>query len=149
MANQTSKIINFIINEFDKMELVNKISLRDDDVIDVEKENIYPLVSIRIGSFSILEDRVAMKVSFKIATQRDANKKPKTSKLLKDTNYIDNVNIVNTIANDFVIGIWHNHNEHDINIEEVSSFDPVDDDERNGLDGITFEATFSTHQNGI
>ena len=148
MANQSSKILNFIVGEFDKQDLVNTISLRDDDLIDVERENIYPLVSIRLGRFIPEHDKVSLEVFFRIVTQRDVSNKTKPSKLLTDTNYIDNVNIINTIANDFVMGIWYKHNEYDIDIDGVSGFDPIDD-ERNGVDGITFEATFSTHQNGI
>jgi hypothetical protein len=73
------------------------------------------------------------------------------SKLMKDTNYIDNVGICDSIANNFIMEILKNHNAFDINIIEdtITDFTPVKKDERNMLDGFTFECTFTTHQNDI
>ena len=47
--------------------------------------------------------------------------------------------------------ILKTHNDLDINIinDGVSEFEPIRKDERNMLDGVRFEVTFSMHQNGI
>ena len=68
-----------------------------------------------------------------------------------DTNYIDNIGICDTIANNFVLSFYKTHNDIDAGIvdDSVSEFEPVRKDERNCLDGIKFEATFYTHQNNI
>jgi isocitrate dehydrogenase len=73
------------------------------------------------------------------------------SKLMKNTNYVDNVGICDSIANNFIMGILKTHNDFDININEdsISDFIPVKKDERNMLDGISFECTFTMHQNDI
>tara|TARA_R110000782_G_scaffold109351_1_gene198328 strand:- start:1600 stop:1824 length:225 start_codon:yes stop_codon:yes gene_type:complete len=73
------------------------------------------------------------------------------SKLLKNTNYIDNVGVTDSIANNFVMEILKTHNIHDINIIEdsISNLVPIKKDERNTLDGCSFELTFEMHQNDI
>jgi hypothetical protein len=46
MANQLSSLLKLVWTTFDEMPLVNTVVFKDDDVVDVEKENVYPLVSI-------------------------------------------------------------------------------------------------------
>jgi len=152
MANQFSTVTAFIIDTFYKSNLVNTISLRDDDVIDVEKENIYPLVSIRLVSSPAPQQNFReFRYSFEITNQRDDTKIATPSKLLTDTNYIDSVNICDSIGNDFLMEIMKTHNDYNIDIVEdsVSEFEPVQKDERNCLDGIKFEASFLIKQNAI
>ena len=48
MANQLSVLLNYIVEVFEADPLVNTVVFKDDDTIDDEKENIYPLVSIRL-----------------------------------------------------------------------------------------------------
>ncbi len=73
------------------------------------------------------------------------------SKLMKNTNYIDNMGITDSIANNFIMEILKTHNIHDININEdsITLFTPIKKDERNMLDGFSFECTFEMHQNDI
>lgn len=150
MANQVSKLINHVVSIFDAMPLVNTIVLKDDNVVDVEKENVYPLVNIQlITSPSPLEDMRQYRLAFEVYNQRDDIKKSTPSKLMTDTNYIDNIGICDSISNNFVMEILKTHNDLDINIEEVSEFEPVRKDERNCLDGIRFEVLFSMHQNAV
>ena len=152
MSNKQSILLNHIVSIFDAMPLVNTIVFKDDDVLDVEKENVYPLVSIQLlTSPAPFEDRREFRLGFEILNQRDDRKVATPSKLMSDTNYIDNVGICDSIANNFVMEVLKTHNNFDINVVEdsVSEFEPVKKDERNRLDGIKFEATFSMHQNAI
>ena len=66
-----------------------------------------------------------------------------------DTNYIDNVNICDSIGNNLIMEVLKTHNEFDINISNVSDFQPIRKDERNNLDGVKFEIEFSLHQNSV
>jgi len=121
-------------------------------VIDVEKENVYPLVTIRlISSPAPTQNLREFRYLFQVTNQRDDTKIATTSKLLTDTNYIDNVNICDSIGNNFLIEIMKTHNDLNIDIVEdsVSEFEPIQKDERNCLDGIKFEATFLISQNAI
>ena len=152
MSNKQSQLLTHIVSIFDAMPLVNTIIFKDDDVIDVEKENIYPLVSIvLLSSPAPFEYRREFRLGFEILNQRDDRKTATHSKLMSDTNYIDNVGICDSIGNDFLMEILKTHNDFDINVVEdsVSEFEPVKKDERNMLDGVRFEVTFSMHQNGI
>ena len=152
MSNKISILFNHIVSVLDAMPLVNTIIIRDDDVIDVEKENIYPLVSLRlIPSPAPKTDLREYRISFEVANQRDDIKVAAPSKLMTDTNFIDNLGICDSIGNDFIMEIIKSHNNFDINIIEdsITDFETIQKDERNCLDGIRFEATFSIHQNGI
>ena len=152
MSNKQSQLLTHIVSIFDAMPLVNTIIFKDDDVLDVEKENIYPLVSIvLLSSPAPFEDRREFRLGFEILNQRDDRKVATPSKLMSDTNYIDNVGICDSIGNDFLMEILKTHNDLDINIidDGVSEFEPIRKDERNMLDGVRFEVTFSMHQNGI
>jgi len=152
MANQASKLLKFIVERFDSNDLVNTIVFKDDDVIDVEKENVYPLVSAQLlSSPAPLQDLREFRFGFEILNQRDDTKTATPSKLMSDTNYIDNIGICDSIANDFIQDILKTHNVLDINIIEdsISEFIPVRKDERNCLDGVKFECTFSMHQNAV
>ena len=152
MSNKISQLLTHIVSIYDAMPLVNTIIFKDDDVIDVEKENIYPLVSIvLLSSPAPFDDHREFRLGFEIVNQRDDRKVATPSKLMSDTNYIDNVGICDSIGNDFLMEILKTHNDFDINIVEdsVSEFEPIRKDERNCLDGVRFEVTFSMHQNAI
>lgn len=152
MANQLSSLLKLVVDTFEAMPLVNTVVFKDDDVVDVEKENVYPLVSISLLT-SPAPDLNAReyRIAFEVYNQRDDRKTPTPNKLMLDTNYIDNIGICDTIANNFVLSFLKTHNDIDAGIvdDSVSEFEPVRKDERNCLDGIKFEATFYTHQNNI
>lgn len=151
MANKASELLTHIVSIFDAMPLVNTISFRDDDIIDIEKENIYPLVSIRLIETPEQELDVFYEAAeITVLNQRDDSKLPTPSKLMLDTNYIDNVGICSTILNDFYLEIAKTHNSLDIDIIEKSSISPISKyRERNFLDGKSQEFIFSMHQNNI
>lgn len=152
MANQLSNILKEVVSVFNSMPLVNTVVFKDDNVVDVEKENVYPLVSISLLSSPAPEMNLReFRLAFEVYNQRDDRKIPTPNKLMLDTNYIDNINICDTIANNFILDFFKRQNQYDIFISDdsVSEFEPVRKDERNCLDGIKFEATFYTHQNNI
>lgn len=152
MSNKVSQLLNHVVSIYDAMPLVNTIVFKDDDVLDVEKENIYPMVSIQLlPSPPPFDDHREFSLGFEILNQRDDRKVSTPSKLMSDTNYIDNVGICDAIGNNFLMEVLKTHNDFDINIVEgsVTDFEPVRKDERNCLDGIKFDVTFSMHQNAI
>ena len=152
MSNKISQLLTHIVSIYDAMPLVNTIVFKDDDVLDVEKENVYPLVSIQLLTYPFsVDDSRRFVLRFEILNQRDDRKVATPSKLMSDTNYIDNVGICDSIGNDFLMEILKTHNDFDINIidDGISEFEPIRKDERNCLDGVRFEVTFSMHQNSI
>jgi len=149
MANQISKLLLHVAGIFEDNSLVNTIVFKDDDVFDVEKENIYPLVSMALINSVKADDLVSISMSFEILNQRDYIPESTPSKLMLDTNYIDNINICDSIGNDFILEISKTHNDLDINTESYSEFEYIRKDERNCLDGVRFEVLFSMHQNDV
>ena len=132
------------------MPLVNTISFKDDDVVDVEKENVFPLVSIELLTSPAPKLYLReFTLGFKVFNQRDDAKIATPSKLMTDTNYIDNVGICDSIANNFLLEIDKSHNIWNIRTEEISEFQHIRKDERNKLDGVKFEVVFSMKQNDI
>ena len=72
MANQLSILLNHIVSVLEADPLVNTVIFKDDNVVDVEKENIYPLVSIRLlPSPKPEQDKRAFTISFEVFNQRD------------------------------------------------------------------------------
>ena len=152
MANKVSQLLTHVVSVLDAMPLVNTIVFKDDDVVDVEKENIYPLVSIRLMPCPAPElDLREYVLRFEVYNQRDVSTIATPSKLMLDTNYIDNIGICDTIANDLILEVLKTHNDLSITIvdDSISEFETTPKDERNMLDGVRFEATFSIHQNDI
>jgi len=152
MANQLSNLLNEVVSVYEAMPLVNTVVFKDDDVVDVEKENVYPLVSITILASPAPEtNQREYRLVFEIFNQRDDRKIPTPSKLMLDTNYIDNIGICDSIANNFILDFLKTHNDIDAGIvdDSISEFEYIRKDERNCLDGVKFEATFYTHQNNI
>ena len=132
MANQLSSLLKLVWNTFDEMPLVNTTVFKDDNVVDVEKENVYPLVSISLlTSPAPRLNEKEYRIAFEIFNQRDDRKIPTPSKLMLDTNYIDNIGICDTIANNFVLSFYKTHNDIDAGIvdDSVSEFEPVRKDE--------------------
>lgn len=149
MANQVSILLNHIVSVFEANPLVNTVCFRDDNVLDVEKENIYPLVNITLTSSQKLENSQKVVLDFGIYNQRDFIPKSQPSKLMLDTNYIDNIGIVDSIGNDFIMEYLKSHNDFNIFILEYTDFEYLAKDERSSLDGVTFQVTFELPQNSI
>jgi hypothetical protein len=140
----SSKIINYLVEALQANPLVNTISLRDDDVIDVEKSNVYPLVAMRLLTSTKEENRVLTKISFHIKMLRDFIPKSQPSKLMTDTNYIDNIAICDSIGNNLILELLKVDNDLNIFIETYTDFEYT-----TNFDGVVFSIDFVTAQNGI
>lgn len=144
-----SILVNHVVSVFNLNPLVNTIILKDDDVKDVENKNFYPLVEIRIVESAKFENEQFYNLSFEILKQRDFIPKAKVSKLMTDTDFLDNIGICDSIGNHFILEYQKSHNNFNIMIDSYSDFEFIKKDERNGLDGVKFQVTFKVPQNGI
>jgi len=72
MANQLSVLLNHVVSVFEADPLVNTIVFRDDDVVDMEKENVYPIVILTVlPSPAPDQNRREYSISIEVLNQRD------------------------------------------------------------------------------
>lgn len=146
--NETSVINNFVIEKFNSNELVNTISIVSTNTIDYNKENIYPLVNIDLTTVEHRTDVLVYSFIVTIVQQRDIIPKKIDSKLMADTNYIDNLNETVSIGQRFVNELEFQNNDENIEIDSVTDFDVLKDWRGNGLDGIQFTIDLSIPNKG-
>lgn len=139
--NEISVLYDYVINEFRLNPLVNTITTVVTSGLDINKENIYPLVNIDLVSSTIsYPDAEVLSVNFQIAVvqQRDIIPNVTDNKLLLNSNWRDNINETHSIANTFISKIMRQLNLHNINVDSVSAITFFDESYINGLDGCQF-----------
>ena len=87
--NELQKVRNYIESKFDADTLVNTITTLSDELIDTNKETIYPVVNIDYLDSDVLEDVVLFSFKITALDQNDVYTKTTDSKLLEDTNQND------------------------------------------------------------
>lgn len=138
----------YIIERFKYDEMVNTISLNDRSIVDTKKENIYPLVAINFIDKVDTNDLYSYNFTIHVLQQRDSNRKLKPSKLMEDTNYIDNLADTESICNKFINYIRRFEIDLPLNIENLSSIRSVSEYGGNNLDGFTFDISLSLPNTG-
>jgi len=143
-----SEVTNYIVNRFQQDEMVNTIALSDNDIIDTKKENIYPLVTISFNGGEVADDDLK-KYDFTISVlqQRDTTRKVKPSKLMDETNWIDNMNECDSICTNFINYIRRMELDN-INIDSLSILEPLNRFGGANLDGFRFDITLSIPNTG-
>lgn len=141
-----SEITNYIINRFQQDELVNTIALNDKEIIDTKKENIFPLVSLFYDGTTPDDDNKLYQFTIYVLQQRDARKEVQPSKLMSDTNWIDNLNECESIAMRF-INYVRRMELGNITLES-SDLEPLSEYGGANLDGYRFEITLATPNTG-
>jgi hypothetical protein len=134
-----SKITNYIINLFQMDKLVNTIALNDREIIDTKKESIYPLVTIIFKGTSNSDEYLNYDYTIYVLQQRDSNRKIKPSKLMEETNYLDNLNECEDICNNFINFVRRFELDLPINIENEINLDPIFEYGGANLDGFAFD----------
>lgn len=139
--NEISVLYDYVINEFRLNPLVNTITTVVTSGLDINKENIYPLVNIDLVSSTVsYPDAEMLSVNFQITVvqQRDIIPNVTDNKLLLNSNWRDNINETHSIANTFISKIMRQLNLHNINVESVTAITFFDESYINGLDGCQF-----------
>lgn len=139
--NEISVLYDYVINEFRLNPLVNTITTVVTSELDINKENIYPLVNIDLVSSTIsYPDAEMLSVNFQITVvqQRDIIPTVLDNKLLLNSNWRDNINETHSIANTFISKIMRQLNLHNINVDFVTAITFFDESYINGLDGCQF-----------
>lgn len=137
--NELSILLNFIIARFQNDSLVNSISIVPTLEIDNNKENIYPLVNIDLRESEVQDD--VLECSFKITVVQQRNSSPivEDSKLLDNTNFIDNMNETHSICQKFINYLTRQNNTQNIEIGNVTKMKALKLTGMSGLDGWQFD----------
>lgn len=141
--NEISILNNWIISEFEKNILVNTISIVPTLQMDSNKENVYPLVNIDMINSVVQSDVIVVSFEITIVQQRDKRPVKTDSKLLGDTNYLDNVNETHSIAQRFINVLDRQNNSLNIEIDTISKLDFLKEFSRENLDGVQFTVDLS------
>jgi hypothetical protein len=141
--NETSKINNFTIALFNANELVNTISIIPTNLIDLNKENIYPLVNLEMLTADVQPDVIVFDFRITVVQQRDVRPIKTDSKLLSDSNYLDNINETLSIAQRFINVLTRQNNDYEIEIVNQSNVDFLKEWRGSMLDGVQFTIELS------
>jgi len=141
--NEISLINDYIISLFEGNNLVNTISIVNTIYIDGNKENIYPLVNIDFKNSSIEEQIVIGSFEITVVQQRDIRPIKTDSKLLNDTNYLDNINETHSIAQRFINQLTKQNNDLNIEIQSLTTLRALKEWSRENLDGFQFTIDLS------
>ena len=137
----------YVIQRFESDDMVHTISLSENGIIDVKKENIYPLVNIDFLNKTDTNEAYSYLFRIHVLQQRDSNRKVKPSKLMSDTNYLDNLGDCESIINRFVNYV--RRFELDLNATiELTTIQKISGYGGANLDGFTFEMTLSIPNTG-
>lgn len=140
--NEISLINSYILDEFASNALVNTISIVETEQIDLNKENIYSLVNVDLRRSEILDDAIVVSFIITVVQARDIAPRKTDSKLLGDTNFIDNINETHSIAQRFINVLTRQNNEANIEIDSLGQL-TILKDWRHGLDGVQFDISLS------
>lgn len=140
MTNPVYNISNHLIEVLKSgPSLVNTITFEVRDRIDVNKQNIYPLVNIDMLDSTITESLTSISYLITIVEQRELGNKLMNDKIF-GTNYIDNASECHLIGSRLIKSFITNRDIF-LDNEPVLSFLPNTFD--NGLDGVEFNLILS------
>ncbi len=148
MDNEISKINDWIIEEYQNNNLVNTISIVPTLNIDLNKENIYPLVNVDMTNSIIEEQVIIVTFIMTILQQRDTRLNKIDSKLLLDGNYLDNINETHSISQRFINVLTMQNNDSLIEIDSLSTLKMLKEWRGGLLDGVQFTINLSIPNRG-
>lgn len=140
--NQYSELLYYIKKLADADELVNGVSKGDFEVLDLEKQNIFPLVHININEGGFTNGSV-VKFGVQIGAFdiRDINKEVVIDKLWGQDNEVDNHNTTLAILNRMWLKMYTDFEKVNITASENPPLDKQTFIRGNLLDGwiLSFE----------
>lgn len=147
--NELSILNDYTIGLFQDNVLVNTISIVPSINIDANKENVYPLVNVDLTDSDIKDDAIIASYTITVINQREVKPIKTDSKLLNNTNYLDNVNETHSICAKFINHIRRLHNDNNIMVETLSTLRPLKNWGAGGMDGFQFDVDLSINNKGL
>jgi hypothetical protein len=116
--------------------------------MDNNKENIYPLVNADLTATAIEDNIIICDFEITIVQQRNTTNNKTDSKLLNDTNYLDNMNETHSITTRFINVVSEQNNNDNIELDSITKLRPLKNWGRNSLDGFQFNVSLSIPNSG-
>jgi hypothetical protein len=151
MANNNFyKCVQLIKERVENNPLVNTVIFARTNEKDLYKKNIFPIVHINPIS-SPFQNSQVNRFTFEVGSmeQRDIPDAKKDTKFEGDDNIIDNLNLTYTVLNDLVSWLQLQKNEDDIELIQVSEFQPLLFTDFNVLDGWVVRITLEIRNDEI
>lgn len=145
--NEVQKVKNYIVNKFQSDELVNIITTLTSDLVDTNKETIYPVVNVDYRTSNVQQDILLFSYHIKALDQNDIYIKSTDSKLLQDTNQSDILNETFNICQSF-INSFRQYNSDSIEMVSVSEITAIKNAQLNDLSGHEFDIVLSIPNEG-
>lgn len=145
--NEYQKTKDYVISKFQADPLVNTITTVTDDVIDTNKETIYPVVNIDYTNNTVQDDVIVFAFHIKALDQNDVYTRTTDSKLQVDTNKDDIFNETFNICQQF-INSFKQYNSYNIEMVSVSPIVAIKNENLNGLSGHEFDIVLSIPNEG-
>ena len=146
--NEVSKMYDFLIGLFQSNDLVNTISLVNTMDIDSNKENIYPLVNLDLRETETQDQAIVFSFRITILQQRDIKPIKIDSKLLSNTNYVDNLNETHSILNKVINYLVRQNNDYDIEIVQQGTNKVLKEFGLSSLDGVQLDIDLAIPNEG-
>jgi len=146
--NEISKMYDFVIGQFQSNELVNTISLVNSMDIDANKENIYQLVNIDLRDTDVQDQAIICNFRITIVQQRDIKPVKLDSKLLSNTNYIDNVNETHSVWAKFINYVVRQNNDYNVELVSKGTEKILKEWGLSNLDGLQVDLELSIPNEG-
>lgn len=145
--NELQKTRNYIVSKFDNDVLVNTITTVTNDIVDTNKETIFPLVNADYKSATVQEGLLLFSYHIKVLDQNDIYTIPTDSKLKQDTNESDIWNETFNICQTF-INSFRQYNSYNIEMFSVTDISVINNENLNGLSGHEFDIVLSIPNEG-
>lgn len=145
--NEYQKTKDYVVSKFDADPLVNTITTLTSDLVDTNKETIYPVVNIDYLDNEVNDDIILFSFHVKALDQNDIYIKSTDSKLQTDTNKDDIFNETFNICQSF-INSFRQYNSLSIEMVSVSSITAIKNEELNDLSGHEFDIVLSIPNEG-
>ena len=145
--NEYQKTKDYVLEKFSSDPLVNTITTLTNDLVDTNKETIYPVVNIEYIDSDIQEDVILFSFHIKALDQNDVYTRTTDSKLQIDTNKDDIFNETFNICQSF-INSFRQYNSFDIEMSSKSKVTKIENENLNGLSGHEFDIILSIPNEG-
>ena len=145
--NELQKTKDYILGKFHADPLVNTITTLSNDLVDTNKETIYPVVNVDYKTAEVSNDVVRFAYHIKALDQLGVYSRSTDSKLQTDTNQDDVWNETFNICQSF-INSFRQYNSDNIELVSVSTVNRIKNENLNGLSGHEFDITVSIPNDG-